>query len=223
MKIVIDGNIGAGKTTQLDLLDRRGIKVVREPLDKWPLALFYTDMKRWALTLQLSILQTHQPLQTHRLVVYERSLLASRYVFWENMKHKGFVTPEEDEVHERAFETYVWRPDVYIYLATEPHDAYDRVKRRHGQAGDSGITLDYLESIHDLYEKLILRMPCCVHVIKVGKKQPEEIHAEILGILSEYTGDGVHVSDSGRKKVQAARAHRRSMLCTPFPNVCNMS
>jgi hypothetical protein len=40
MKIVIDGNIGAGKTTQLNLLESKGFKVHREPIEKWPLELF---------------------------------------------------------------------------------------------------------------------------------------------------------------------------------------
>lgn len=31
MKVVIDGNIGSGKTTQLDLLEMRGYRVRREP------------------------------------------------------------------------------------------------------------------------------------------------------------------------------------------------
>jgi hypothetical protein len=36
MKIVIDGNIGSGKTTQLGLLEQKGWKLRREPIDKWP-------------------------------------------------------------------------------------------------------------------------------------------------------------------------------------------
>ena len=223
MKVVIDGNIGAGKTTQLDLLETRGLKVVREPIDKWPLDFFYKDMSRWALTLQLAIMQTHQPIETKCVVVYERSLLASRYVFWENMRNKHLVTSVEDDVHERAFETYRWVPDVYIYLAIDPKEAYDHIQTRDGQAGDSGVTIEYLREVHALYEKLIVNMPCRVHVVDVSRRQPEEIHAEILRILSQYTVDGVHVSDDGRKKMQATRSHRRSVLCAPLPDVCHLS
>lgn len=223
MRIVVDGIIGAGKTTQLDLLERRGIKVVREPLEKWPLDLFYEDMRRWALALQLTILQTHQPIDTPRLVVYERSLFASRYVFWENLKRKGVVTSTEDEVHERAFETYRWRPDVYIYISIPPEEAYEHVKRREGQAGDFGVRLEYLQEIYALYEEMLLRMPCRVHVVKGSRRTPEEIHVEILEILSRYTADGMYVSDDGRKEMQTTGTHRRSVLCTPCADVCHLS
>ena len=47
-KIVIDGNIGSGKTTQLDLLEQQGkYNIKKEPIEKWPLDLYYSDPKRW--------------------------------------------------------------------------------------------------------------------------------------------------------------------------------
>ena len=55
--IAVAGNIGSGKTTQLDLLERKGWSVKREPIDEWPLDLFYKDKSRWALLLQMKILQ----------------------------------------------------------------------------------------------------------------------------------------------------------------------
>ena len=56
MKIVIDGNIGVGKSTQLRLLEQVGYKVYREPIDDWSLELFYKDQSRWAFLLQMQIL-----------------------------------------------------------------------------------------------------------------------------------------------------------------------
>jgi len=58
---VIEGNIGAGKSTFLRLLDQRlQIDPVFEPHDKWQnvgdgenlLEKFYTDIRRWAYTFQ---------------------------------------------------------------------------------------------------------------------------------------------------------------------------
>jgi deoxyadenosine/deoxycytidine kinase len=223
MKFVIDGNIGAGKTTQLELLAQRGFTVVCEPIEKWPLDLFYKDMSRWALSLQIAIMQTHQPIHTKQIVVYERSLHASRYVFWENMKNSNRITSVEDDIHERAFETYRWMPDVYIYLSVDPHEAYERIRKRKSQSGDSGVTLEYLKEIHVLYERMLMNMPCVTYIVKVSGREPEEIHAEILEILSKYTVNGMHLSDDGRKEMQKARAHRRTMLCTPFPDMCRVS
>lgn len=223
MKIVIDGNIGAGKTTQLDILEKKGFRVRREPIDEWPLDLFYKDMARWALTLQLAVMQTHQPIKTKDLVVYERSLLSCRYVFWEYLKANDHVKAIEDVIHERAYNKYGWFPDVYIFLAIDPEEAYEHIQGRKGQAGDTGVTLQYLKAIDKLYLELLMKIPCQVHVVKAYGRTPEQIHEDISRILSLYTIDGVHVSDAGRSKVQKAGSDRRTMLCTPLTNMCRLS
>ena len=226
MKFVIDGNIGAGKSTQLGMLERLGLFVKREPIHEWPLDLFYDDMSRWALTLQLAVMQTHQPTDEHwsTPVFYERSLLASRYVFWENMKQKDLVKAAEDVVHERAYNTYKWYPDVYIYLASDPNENFRHIQSR-GQTGDKGRSLEYLESIDNLYEKLLMNIPCRAHVVDTLGCTPAQVHVKILDILSQYStrSNGMYVCDARREKVQKTGTHRRSMLCTPFPDMCNLS
>lgn len=226
MKFVIDGTMGAGKTTQLDMLERIGLTVKREPVHEWPLDLFYEDMSRWALTLQLAVMQTHQPIKEHwsTPVFYERSILASRYVFWEHLKHNDHVKAVEDAVHERAYEKYKWYPDVYIFLVSEPEEAYKRIQKR-TQAGDNGITLDYMQSIDRLYMSLVKNMPCRVHMVTTVDRTPEQVHADILDILSQYTArsNGVYVCNSRRSEVQKASPDGRPVLCTPFPNMCRLS
>lgn len=222
MKIVIDGNIGAGKTTQLNILEKKGFQVRREPINEWPLDLFYKDMSRWALTLQLAIMQTHQPVNSKDIIVYERNLLSCRYVFWEYLKENNHVKAIEDVIHERAYEKYQWLPDVYIFLSIDPEDAFQHIKSRK-QVGDTGITLRYLKEIDKLYQNLLMKVPCQVHVVKASGRTPEEIHADISGILSSYTVDGVHVRDDRRSKMQKTGAHRRPMLCSPLPDMCHLS
>jgi len=223
MKIVIDGNIGAGKTTQLNILEKKGFHVRREPIHEWPLELFYKDMSRWALTLQLAIMQTHQPYVTEDVMIYERNLLSCRYVFWEYLKANDHVKAIEDVIHERAYNTYHWLPDVYIFLSIDPEEAYEHIKSREGQAGDSGISLEYLKEIHKLYSKLLMKVPCQVHVVKASGRTPEEIHKDISVILSLYTKDGVHVRHSRRTKMQETSSHRRPVLCAPLPDMCRLS
>ena len=199
MNVVIDGNIGSGKTTQLDMLERKGWFVKREPIDKWPLELFYNNMSRWAFLLQIRILQTIRP-QKSGVTIYERGLLSTRHVFWEWLFSKKMVTDAEHESYEEAYERYVWYPDVYIYLAKPVELSYKHVQKRH-QTGDSSVTLEYMKELADLYEKMLPRVPCCVHVINADRT-PEEIHAEVLDVLSLYTArDGVFVSDDRRSKV----------------------
>ena len=61
LRVVIDGNIGSGKTTQLGLLEKTGYTVRREAIQDWPLEEFYKDPARWAFLLHTSILLTNQP------------------------------------------------------------------------------------------------------------------------------------------------------------------
>jgi deoxyadenosine/deoxycytidine kinase len=218
MKVVIDGNIGSGKTTQLNLLEKKGWTVQREPIDEWPLELFYKDKSRWALLLQMKILQTLQPVKTKDVVVYERCLISTRHVFWEHLLQKNLVRPEEHEVYSCQYEKDAWFPDVYIFLSKTPEVAFEHIKKRK-QSGDSGVSLDYLQDLDVLYARMLINVPCKVHVIN-AHQSPEDIHQQILSLLKLY---GMYVSDDGRTKVQTSGAHQREVLCTSFPNMCSLS
>ena len=117
MKIVIDGNIGSGKTTQLGLLEKKGWQVRREPIDDWPLEEFYKDPSRWAYLLHMRILQTLRPIRSERPVIYERSLMSSRWVFWPVLQRQGHVTPAEHTSYDQFYDQYAWYPDLYIFLS----------------------------------------------------------------------------------------------------------
>ena len=80
----------------MNLLEKKGLRVFREPIDEWPLEEFYKDPKRWAFYFHMVILQTLRPLTTSKTIVYERSLLSSRWVFWPILLKQGHVTKEED-------------------------------------------------------------------------------------------------------------------------------
>ena len=219
MKVVIDGNIGSGKTTQLNLLEKKGWTVQREPIDEWPLELFYKDKSRWALLLQLKILQTLQPVKTKdAVVIYERCLLSTRHVFWEYLVKYKLVRAEEHDVYCHQYDKDVWFPDVYIFLSKTPEMAFEHIKKRK-QSGDSGIYLSYLKDLDILYTRMLMNVPCKVHVIN-AHQTPEDIHQQILSLLKLY---GMYVSDTGGAKVQTSCTHQREVLCTPFPNMCRLS
>jgi deoxyadenosine/deoxycytidine kinase len=218
MKIVIDGNIGSGKTTQLGLLEKKGLQVRREPIDDWPLEEFYKDPSRWAYLLHMRILQTLRPVRSERPVIYERSLLSSRWVFWPVLQSQGRVTPAEHTSYDQFYEQNAWYPDLYIFLSKDVEKAYEHVTKR-GQAGDSGVTLEYMKELDEAYRKLLMKVPCKVHVLNANRSV-EEIHEEICRILAEnelFFGDGFG------NKVQKDRRPRRQVPCTPLTDVCRLS
>lgn len=176
-KIVIDGNIGAGKTTQITRLQELGNRVKKEPIHLWPLELFYSDPRRWGFLFQLVILKTLTP-DTENCI-YERCPLSSLKVFWEILeKH-----PEEDKTYREYYKDYGWSPDVYIYIATPPETCKERINSR-VQNGDSGVTLEYLRTLDSKYMNMYLDLDCKKFI--VDGTQPEEIiHKNILNILNE--------------------------------------
>jgi deoxyadenosine/deoxycytidine kinase len=217
-RVVIDGNIGSGKTTQLGLLEQKGWKVRREPIDDWPLEEFYKDPKRWAFYFHMVILQTLRPVKTSETVVYERSLLSSRWVFWPVLLKKGKVTKQEDETYAKFYEQYAWYPDVYIFLSKDLDLAWEHIQERH-QAGDTGVTREYLAELAEEYQKLLRSVPCRVYVVNANRSV-EEIHREICRILSDHE---LFVGDPVRRQVQKEGCSGREVPCTSFTNMCRLS
>jgi len=218
MKVVIDGNIGSGKTTQLDLFEAKGYRVRREPIEKWPLEEFYKDPRRWAFYFHMKILQTLRPLKTSKTVIYERSLLSSRWVFWEVLKKKGLVTKGEDEAYSAFYDEFAWYPDLYIFLSKTPELAWEHIRLRN-QKGDSGVSIEYWKELDVEYKKLLKIVPCVVHVINANKSV-EEIHKEIYSIILEHELLHPHAE---REKVQEPSSGRREVSCTPYPDMCCVS
>ena len=178
MKVVIDGNIGAGKTTQLNLLEKKGFIVQREPIEQWPLEEFYKDPARWSFYFHMAILQTVQPRETSETLFIERSLLSSRYVFWPLLVEKGLVTPGEDATYSYFYEKLKWEPDVYVFLSKTPENSFRHIQNRQ-QDGDTGVSFEYLGELDNKYNELLKTIKCPVIVIDANKT-PGEIHNEII-------------------------------------------
>ena len=217
-RVVIDGNIGSGKTTQLGLLEKKGWRVRREPIDEWPLEEFYKDPKRWAFYFHMVILQTLRPVKTPETVIYERSLLSSRWVFWPVLLKKDVVTKQEDATYAKFYDQYAWSPDLYIFLTKDLDLAWEHIQKRH-QAGDTGVTREYLKELGEEYQKLIRNVPCRVYIVNANRSV-EEIHKEICGILSDHE---LFVGDPVRGQMQKEGGSGRKMPCTSFTNMCRLS
>jgi len=181
MRIVIDGNIASGKSTQFDLLDKAGYSVLSERIYDWPLELFYSDQKRWALLLQFSILKSFH---SHKddAIIFERSPESSKDVFWKMFVEDGTVTSEEDTIYKYFWDIHGWSPDVYIYILTPPDVCYQRLQSRH-QDGDSHITLDYLQKVGNYYLNYIRRKKT-VYIID-GTLTAEKINNKIRTIIGQ--------------------------------------
>lgn len=173
---IIEGNIGAGKTTFLSIIKTYlpHVTIVEEPLDAWNkkshgqslLEHFYKDTPRWAFTMEMFTLmcrvQEHMREQQkkHGYVVMERSIYSGYYCFALNSYMQGFMDELEWEIHKNWFDYLVKdrcnHPHGFIYLRTSPERAYERTKKRNRQ-GEETIPLGYLQQIHDRLESFLIK------------------------------------------------------------------
>ncbi|AGE57698.1 kinase protein [Acanthocystis turfacea Chlorella virus NTS-1] len=150
--ISIEGLIGAGKSTVLAALKKRGFKVVTEPIEKWTfLKKFYDDPRKYSLALQIQILLTfaEQEFPEDEIVFVERSPAVSRYVFANMLRSEGLMTDEATNVYSELYTKLdLWKPDVYIFLDT-PVDIC--LKRQESRGDSYKITKEYLADLEKYY------------------------------------------------------------------------
>ncbi|XP_015794341.1 deoxynucleoside kinase [Tetranychus urticae] len=178
--IIIEGNIGVGKTSLLEAMKETygsSVKVFPEPVKKVQccagenlLSLMYNDPKRWSFTFQkaiaLAMMKIHMEARktTDAHTVTERSIFGTKIVFVEHLKNKGLITKMEHWLLEDEFNFYVTQlkvnPDIIVYLRAPPEVCLKRIQER-GRPEEKKITLDYLKGLHDLHERWLA--PSCNH------------------------------------------------------------
>lgn len=89
VKVYVEGNIGVGKSSVLDLLSSKGVMVIKEPVQEWKnfegynmLGIFYSNPGDWAMTFQVMVMITMWGFKcVSKQVVYERSPYSAVHVF----------------------------------------------------------------------------------------------------------------------------------------------
>ncbi len=172
---ILEGNIGAGKSTFLSLIEQElPVQVVYEPHTKWQdvgdgdnlLEKFYADTPRWAYTFQsyafiTRIIEQMEKAKRneHGIQVLERSVYSDRYCFAKNCFELGTMSALEWKLYQEWFEwlivNYAPKPTGFIYLKTEPEVCYARLTKR-AREEEVGVSLDYLKSLHEKHEAWLL-------------------------------------------------------------------
>ena len=182
--IIIEGNIGSGKTTFLKPFLSAGecgpnpitdlVEVIPEPVSKWRnlhgnnlLQLMYEDPKRWSLMFQsyvhLTMIQQHtNNLNCKPIRIMERSLLSARYCFNENLYKNGHLNRTEYAALSEWFDFLTtssnlnFHVDQIVYLRTDPEVAYERIKKR-ARPEEKLMQFSYLKDLHDLHEDWLIK------------------------------------------------------------------
>lgn len=174
--ISVEANIGSGKTTFLNLLERYYpdlFNPILEPLEDLTrsytedpkqniLQYFYNDQKRWGLTMQNNCLisrvnKLRRDIKPGVMNISERSPMSDWKVF-ATMLH------QDQTIDELEWHTYLkWKdtlldifpfckPSLIVYLRVDPEVSYGRMQKR-SREQESSVPLDYLKRLHQRHEE----------------------------------------------------------------------
>ncbi len=160
--IIIEGQIGAGKTTMGEILERRfGIPLYRELANPETMTLldsFYADKRRWAFTLQVHFLNERfrmiKDIQKAGGGLLDRSIFGDK-IFADLLHGDGDMSNEEFHSYCTLLDNmleHTQPPAFLIYLDCSVDAAIERIAIRN-RGLESGIPRDYLEKLNDRYLK----------------------------------------------------------------------
>lgn len=173
---IIEGNIGAGKSTFLHMLKQYlNVQIMLEPHEQWQkvggdhnlLDLFYKDPGRWAYSFQsyafisrMMMQQEHARTNPYTIQIIERSVFSDRYCFALNAYELGYMNALEWKMYQEWFawlvDTYLVKPDGFIYLRTDPTICYNRLKKRN-RSEETAVSLDYVTKLHEKHERWLVQ------------------------------------------------------------------
>ena len=158
--VIIEGQIGVGKTTLGEILEEDlGIPLYREltkPETHELLERFYADKPRWAFTLQVHFLNERfrmiKESSSRGRGSLDRSIYGDR-IFAAMLHADGDMTDEELFTYDTLLDNmleHAENPDLLVYLDCSVETALARIKKRN-RGSESGIPREYLENLNARY------------------------------------------------------------------------
>ena len=172
--ISIEGNIGVGKSSFIDILETNySCEVVPEPVNLWLnikdnnnkniLQTFYDDKTRWGYTFQnvaciTRMMMIEETIRNSKseYIFLDRSLGTDKNVFELMLYESGNINSLEHNLYNlwiNFYNNYV-RKDIMnkiIYLQSTPEICSERIKIR-GRSEEKDISIDYLNKLHEYHE-----------------------------------------------------------------------
>ena len=155
--IVVEGVIGAGKTSLSRMLSERlQARLLLEEVEENPfLKDFYTDRSRYAFQTQMHFLfSRYQQQRELRQQDLFREKTVSDYLFQKDRIFANLnLSDKELSLYEKVvswLELEVTRPDVVVYLQAGTDTLLERVARR-GRPFERDMDRDYMQALNEAY------------------------------------------------------------------------
>jgi deoxyadenosine/deoxycytidine kinase len=157
--IVVDGVVGAGKSTLIDLLASRGYQPFEEPVADNPLLdKFYHDRERFSFALQIFFLNRrfkHIKEASHiPNSVMDRSIYGD-VIFAQMLHDSGEMSHEEFDLYIDLFENMIEHcepPHLMVYLEVSVDEAIKRIQKR-GRDYEQIVEPAYWERLNRYYRE----------------------------------------------------------------------
>ncbi|MBM7562665.1 deoxynucleoside kinase [Fusibacter tunisiensis] len=167
MAIVIDGIIGAGKTTVGEFISRElGIPLFQELKDDGKesraqrmLDLFYETPDRWSAIIQVMFLNDRfkdlkRIERDGNSAVLDRSIYGDE-IFARTIHERGEMTHDEFEIYRDLLHNmlaHIKVPEILIYIDVSVDVAMNRIRKRARSTEGDTIPRDYMEDLKRNYE-----------------------------------------------------------------------
>lgn len=209
--VSVDGNIGSGKSTNVEDLKkfykekgRTDILFIQEPVDAWNtvvdkdgtpiLANYYKDKKRFAFRLQMLAYISRLSLlrdaikKGYKYIITERCVATDRNVFSKMLYDKGDIEHDEYIIYNKWFEEFITDVPIgaIIYIKASPQVCLERVNIR-AREGEH-IPIEYLEECDRYHNEWIDKEDIPKLVIDANRdfKQNPEAKMEALEEIDRF-------------------------------------
>jgi deoxyadenosine/deoxycytidine kinase len=178
--IVVDGLIGAGKSTTIQLIKQDlgqiipevNVKCVEENVDtegKELLKLYLDQPFQYSMMFQTWIVSnkmkqfenTIDKLSGKTVVLVDRHIKSDIEIFATMCHKNGYLTNDQKIEYDKFVSqltnhSKIMKPDICVYVKIPASVALERIKKRNRQ-GEENYTIDYIQKLEKMYDELYLQ------------------------------------------------------------------
>src|SRR5512133_3754381 len=164
--VVIEGNIGAGKTTLASrIAEQFNAHLILEHFADNPfLPKFYSEPEKYSFPLELSFLASRYKQLKDELEPQDlfKSFTIADYYFMKSLVFAAStLTGDEYNLYRQIFYIIYGslpKPDIYVYLHLNPERLMNNISKR-GRSFEKNINIDYLRKIQESYFSFFRQNP----------------------------------------------------------------
>ena len=203
--VVIEGNIGAGKTTLATMLAKDyNARLVLENFKENPfLPKFYKDPEKHAFPLELFFMaeRYHQLKKQKEQDLFQPLSIADYFFVKSKLFAQNNLQKDEQQLFNSLFNimsSSLPKPDLLVYLYADVSRLQMNIKKR-GRSFEQKITNEYLQNIQDRYLDYLRKQTyfpvLLLDISNVDFKEDKKVYKAISVLLDKTYALGIHQVD----------------------------